>query len=76
MFLDSKLDFEEHMQNNLNKLCKNLTTTSINNNPKRYHLDYGDIIYDQRFLLSKIGVCSVQLHISKTEDGIGNFVAL
>ena len=65
MFLDSKLDFKEHIQNVFNKVSK--TTGLLRKLQKilprppliaiyksfiRSHLDYGDIIYDQAYNVS------------------------
>ena len=65
MFLDSKLDFKEHIQNVLNKVSKTigLYENFKKNLPRpplitiyksfiRSHLDYGDIIYDQAYNIS------------------------
>ena len=62
MFLDSNLDFKEHMQNVLNKVSKTIgllrTLQKILPRPPlitiyksfiRSRLDYGDIIYDQAY---------------------------
>ena len=53
MFLDSKLDFKEHIENVFNKVSKAIGLLQklqrILPRPLfiRSHLDYGDIIYDQ-----------------------------
>ena len=61
-YLDSRLDFREHLQNMFNKINKTiiLLRKLQNNLPRaplitiyksfiRPHLDYGDILYDQTF---------------------------
>ena len=65
MFLDSKLDFKEHIQNVLNKVSKTIgllrklqkilprpPLITIYKSFIRSHLDYGDIIYDQAYNVS------------------------
>ena len=65
MFLDSKLDFKEHMQNVLNKVSKTIgllhklqkflprpPLITIYKSFISPHLDYGDIIYDQAYNVS------------------------
>ena len=65
MFLDSKLDFKEHIQNVLNKVSKTIgllrklqkflprpSLITIYKSFIRSHLDYGDIIYDQAYNVS------------------------
>ena len=65
MFLDSKLNFKEHMQNVLNKVSKTTgllcklqkilprpSLITIYKSFIRPHLDYGDIIYDQVYNFS------------------------
>ena len=65
MFLDSKLDFKEHIQNVLNKVSKTigLYENFKKNLPRpplitiyksfiRSHLDYGHIIYDEGYNVS------------------------
>ena len=62
VYLDSRLDFREHLQNMFNKinktisllrkLQKNLPRASLITIYKSFirpHLDYGDILYDQAF---------------------------
>ena len=61
MFLNSKLDFKEHIQNVLNKISKTIgllrklskilprPPLKIYKSIIRSHLDYGDIIYDQAY---------------------------
>ena len=62
MFLDSKLDFKEHIQNVLNKVSKTIELyenfkkivprpplITIYKSFIRSHLDHGDIIYDQDY---------------------------
>ena len=78
MFLDSKLDFKEHIQNMFNKIRKTIgllckfhkilkrpSIITIYESFVSLHLDYGDIIYDQAYkccLSSKTGVHLVQSH--------------
>ena len=65
MFLDSKLDFKEHIQNVFNKVSKTTgllrklqkilprpPLIAISKSFIRSHLDYGDIIYDQAYNVS------------------------
>ena len=65
MFLDSKLDFKQHIQNVLNNVSKTIgllrklqkvlprsPLLTIYKSFKRSHLDYGDIIYDQAYNVS------------------------
>ena len=65
MFLDTKLDFQEHLKSIFNKvnktigLLRNLRNTlprlhlpTIYKSFIRPHLDYGDIIYDQAYNVS------------------------
>ena len=65
MFLDSKLDFKEHIQNVLSKVSKTIgllrklqkilpkpPLITIYKSFTRSHLDYGDIIYDQAYKVS------------------------
>ena len=65
MFLDSKLDFKEHIQNVSNKVSKTIEflrklqkilprppLITIYKSFIRSHLDYGDIIYDQAYNVS------------------------
>ena len=65
MFLDSKLNFKEHIQNVLNKVSKTIgllrklqkilprpPLITIYKSFIRSHLDYGDIIYDQAYNVS------------------------
>ena len=65
MFLDSKLDFKEHIQYALNKVSKTIgllrklqnilprpPLITIYKSFTRSHLDYGDIIYDQAYNVS------------------------
>ena len=60
MFLDTKLDFEEHLKSifskvnktigllrKLHRILRRLLLLTIYNSFIRVHLDYGDIIYDQ-----------------------------
>ena len=61
MFLDYKVNFQEHLGNMLNKVNKNIGfTTKITKHSSqiiiidcmsiiRPHLDYDDIIYDQAY---------------------------
>ena len=79
MFLDSKLDFKEHIQNMFNKIRKTIgllckfhkilkrpSIITIYESFISPRLDYGDIIYDQTYkccLSSETGVHSVQSHI-------------
>ena len=61
MFLHSKVDFKEHIQNVINKISKTIGLPSklpkilprpplkIYKSIIRSHLDYGDIIYDQAY---------------------------
>ena len=62
VYLDSRLDFREHLQNMFNKIDKTISLLRKlqNNLPRvplitiyksfiRLHLDYGDILYDQTF---------------------------
>ena len=62
VYLDSRLDFREHLQNMFNKIKKTISLLRKlqNNLPRaplitiyksfiRPHLDYGDILYDQTF---------------------------
>ena len=62
VYLDSRLDFREHLQNMFNKINKTISLLRKlqNNLPRaplttiyksfiRPHLDYGDILYDQTF---------------------------
>ena len=62
MFLESKLDFKEHIQNLLNKFSKTIgllrKVRKVLPRPPlittcksfgRSHLDYGDIVYDQAY---------------------------
>ena len=64
-FLDSKLDFKEHIKNVLNKVSKTIgllrklqkilprpPLITIYKSFTRPHLDYGDIIYDQTYNVS------------------------
>ena len=61
-YLDSRLDFREHLQNMFNRINKTISLLRKlpNNFPRaplliiyksfiRRHLDYGDILYDQTF---------------------------
>ena len=65
MFLVSKRDFKEHMQNVLNKVSKTIglpgklqkilprpLLITIFKSFIRSHLDYGDIIYNQTYSVS------------------------
>ena len=65
IFLDSKLDFKEHIQNVLNKVSKTIVLLrklrkvlprppliTIYKSFLRPHLDYGDVIYDQAYNIS------------------------
>ena len=65
MFLDSKIDSKEHIQNVVNKVSKTIglfrklqkilprpPLITIYKSFIRSHLDYGDIIYDQAYNVS------------------------
>ena len=59
MFLDSKLDFKEHIENVLNKVSRIIAllrkpqkSLIIYKSFIRSHLDFGDIIYDQAYNVS------------------------
>ena len=65
MFLDSKLDFKEHIQNVFNKVSKTIELQrklqkilprppliTIYKSFIRFYLGYGDIIYDQAYNVS------------------------
>ena len=84
IFLDSKLDLKEQIQNVLNKVSKTRVATQISKNilPRpplitiyksfiRLHLDYRDTIYDQKYNASfhqKLGVHSVQRRTSNNRS--------